>query len=106
MFGLGFGFMTVSEESARGPVVLWTQSDLQLTTTTVVRSAQLRHAEALVRFEPFGGIVRPFVEGTLGVVAVWESTRLDDAYGEALESVEVQRDIGMLAAPPELARSV
>jgi len=97
MLGLGAGFTTMSRRTDRGPLVLWTQGDgLQLTSTTIRRTMELRRIEALARFAPFEGPVRPFLEGGLGVLAVWESARLENGRGEALETVETQRDFGLL----------
>lgn len=97
MVGLGGGFMSVSRRETRGPVV-WVLDGqgLAITTTTVGRSVELRHVEALFRFQPFWGTVRPFVEGAVGMIALWDSAWLDDASGETLISVEGQRDMGLM----------
>ena len=97
MLGLGAGLLVFGTTRKPGPGVLWSDgSSLAFTTSEIVRSTELRHAEAVVRFEPFFWRVRPFVEAYLGFAVVWSTAKLVGADDAVIESAERQHTIAMM----------
>lgn len=98
MIGLGGGLMLFGGSAERGPTAASVDADgsLVIGRTTESRSTQLRHAELIVRVEPFWGVVRPFAEGSFGLAVLWQSAKLTDSSGDDLLVQERQRDFGAL----------
>lgn len=98
MVGLGGGLLIFDSASEGGPVVASFDGDgtFSIGRSTVTRTAELRHVEAVVRLQPFWGLARPFIEGQLGLAAVWRTWRWESHDGKVLSSAEEQRTLGLL----------
>lgn len=98
LIGLGGGILVFDASSARGPAVGYTSSDngFVCCRTTIDRSVEIRHAEFLLRVQPFWGIARPYVEMALGFAALWHFNSLNDRYGGTIESRDEQLSVGLL----------
>lgn len=87
--GLGAGFLTLASSGHEGPA----------TTTGSVevnRSLELRHAELLVRVQPRVWRLRPFVQGFVGVMALWDDASVEADSGLTDEEVDEQMSAGLL----------
>ena len=65
-------------------------------TTTKPHALEIRHAELVMRVEPFWGAVRPFAEGLFGLAVLWQTLTLQTSTGDELDSIEQQRDAAAL----------
>lgn len=99
MFGLGAGLLLFGGTTQDGPVTGYVTDDggFWIGTTREHRSVEIRHAELIVRVEPFWGRVRPFVEGAVGVAALWHASSLRTGFSdEEIVSNDKQRDASVL----------
>lgn len=98
MIGLGGGLLSFDRESTGGPLIGYTSSDngFVCCQTTIERSVQIRHAEALLRVQPFWGIARPYAELALGFAVLWHFNSLDDKYGDTIASRDEQLSVSVL----------
>jgi hypothetical protein len=98
MIGLGGGILIFDASSARGPSIGYTCQDngFVCCRTTIDRSVEIRHAEFLLRVQPFWGVVRPFVEVALGFAALWHFNSLNDQYGGTIASRDEQLSVSFL----------
>jgi len=69
----------------------WPFEDVRYTkgSTTTTHSTELRHAEVLVRFQPWWGRVRPYVETAFGLSVLWQGMTVDSEVVRAKRSAAV-----------------
>ncbi|MDB4973406.1 MAG: hypothetical protein JWN48_1747 [Myxococcaceae bacterium] len=98
MIGLGGGLLSFDEHDRQGPTVQVrdTFGIGSLVPTTLVRSAELRHAELLLRYQPLWGWLRPFAEGALGLAALWTTETLFGRGTDVVAAHERERSVGLL----------
>jgi hypothetical protein len=98
MIGLGGGMLQFDASSARGPEVGYTSvnNGFVCCRTTVDRSVEIRHAELLLRVQPFWGVARPYVEFAFGFAALWHMNNLNDKYGDTIASRDEQLSVSYL----------
>ena len=78
-FGVGAGNLWLETSSQRGPRVRVRDDALPWrSTTTIERSLEIRHLEAIVRVQPYFGRVRPYLEGSFGLGVLWQGADLED----------------------------
>lgn len=95
--GIEGGITSFGSTSAAGPIVGRANANgWSIGTTTVRRSIEWRHAALLMRFQPWWGWFRPYVEGAFGIVGAWHTGTLRDARGETIEAQDEQRSVGAL----------
>lgn len=92
LLGLGAGNLWLSTSSQRGPDVT-VRDDFERfrSTTTIERSLEIRHFEAVVRLQPYFGRVRPYLEGSFGLGVLWQGADLEDDAGNVLARQDRQR---------------
>jgi hypothetical protein len=99
MFGLGGGFITFDSTTQDGPITGYVDDDgsFGIATTSDHRSVEIRHAEAIVRIQPWWGRVRPYVEGAVGLAVLWHASSLrNTASNEVIAYADEQRDASVL----------
>ncbi|MDB4975152.1 MAG: hypothetical protein JWN48_3493 [Myxococcaceae bacterium] len=58
--------------------------------STITRhSLQLRHVELVARFQPYWGVVRPYLESFVGVGSLWQGTKVNSELVEKTRSAAV-----------------
>lgn len=99
MFGLGGGILLFDGSSQSGSLTGYQGADASFTfaTTEHVTTSEIRHAELVVRFQPYWGVVRPFLELSAGLGVLWHGDRLENsATGETIANHDQQRSAGVL----------
>ncbi len=96
--GLGLGVLWLGQSRQPGPTLGLSRPEggFYFGATAIEHSLELRHAELLVRVQPWSGRLRPYVEGATGLAALWGSTTLRDIGGSALRRSESQRSVSFL----------
>jgi len=91
LVGISAGSLTLDSSRTDGGVeVVSTDGGLLLTTTHIERSTELRHLELTLRLQPAWRYVRPFVDGSFGVAALWQTASLTGAESRTLADAEKQ----------------
>lgn len=99
MFGLGGGFITFDSTTQDGPTTGYVDEDgsFGIATTTDHRSVEIRHAEAIVRIQPWWGRVRPYLEGAVGLAVLWHASSLRrTTSNDVIADSDEQRDASVL----------
>jgi hypothetical protein len=93
MLGVHAGDIYLGGDTIDGPTVLTGSPDsFDITTTTVSRRFELRHLEITARLEPSWMYLRPYVEASAGLAALWRVATLDGVDQE-LDKWEDQRSV-------------
>ena len=93
MLGVRAGDVYLGGNTIDGPTVLTASpGSFDVTTTTVSRRFELRHLEITARIEPPWKYLRPYVEASAGIAALWRVATVDGA-DEEIDHWEDQRSV-------------
>ena len=93
MLGIRAGDIYLGGDTIDGPTVLTASPDsFDITTTTVSRRFELRHLEITARLEPPWKYLRPYVEASAGLAALWRVATVD-AGDQEIDRWEDQRSV-------------
>lgn len=98
MLGLGMGILTFAQSRSTGPVVGYLNADggLSVSTSHLLRSTEIRHAEVVVRYMPLWKTIRPFLELNGGLAVLWRGVALENHEGTVVETRDEQRSAAVL----------
>jgi hypothetical protein len=97
MVGLGAGFLRFAERDLSSPRAGNLEDDPYVVgTTRPVSTSELRHAELVLRIEPWWGRVRPYAEGIFGFATLWDTSVVQDDRNNDIVTRDEQRSIALL----------